>query len=246
MYSRNLFAGIVLTLIASVSANAETIENVERLIEEKWAGITSFRADMSMNVKVPLGPIEVPSNAEGTIELMTAENGRKYRLDIKNHLAKSFLLKDGLTQELLTVFDGEFEYTEMTVFGRKQVSKRVPDESDTNRPMGGSAVFERLRNQGDVALAGETTIDGTPVWIIDVTANGKPVDVQGPIDPERIRVFIAQDSGLQIKLLMFDKKDKELLRMRYSNVQLNPDLDDTRFEYTPPPGVKVTLSDPLT
>ncbi len=244
MRNRKLFAGLILTLMSASIANAATLEDVERIIEEKWAGITSFSADISVDVKIPLGLVDVPSNAEGTIELMAMEGGRRYRLDIRNHLAKSFLLRDGLTQEILTVFDGEHEFTELTVFGRKQVSKRVPDENDANRPMGGSAVFDRLRKQGDVKLAGETTIDGAPVWIIDVTANGKPVDVQGPIEPDRIRVFIAQDSGLQVRLIMFNEKDKELLRMRYSNIELNPKLDAARFNYTPPPGVKVTEGDP--
>ncbi len=245
MRSRNLFASIALTLMYSSLASAATLEDIERLIDEKWAGITSFSADISIDVKVPLGPVSVPSNAEGTIELMAIEGGRKYRVDVENHLAKSFLLRNGLTQEVLTVFDGTHEYTELTIFGRKQVNKRLPDPEDTNRPMGGRAVFDRLRKQGDVTLAGETTIDGVAVWIIEVTGNGKPVDVQGPIDPSRIRVFIAQDSGLQVRLLMFDEKNKEILRMRYSNVQLNPELDAARFTYTPPPGVKVKEGESL-
>lgn len=242
----SVVAGMAMLSMFSRIASPATLEEVERLVEQRWVGVKSFRADISIKMKVPLGAISVPSHAEGTIELIAGEAEGKYRLDITNHLAKSFVLRDGLTQDVLTIFDGEYEYTELTVFGRKQVNKRAPVSNDTNRPAGGRAVFDRLRKQGDVTLAGETTIDGTPVWIIDVTANGKPVDVEGPIEPVRIRVFIAKDSGLQVRLLMFDKKNKELLRMRYSNVQLNPDLDATRFQYTPPPGVEVKEGTPAT
>jgi len=245
MISRNLYVGMALAAY-SASALAATLDDVEQLVEEKWNGITSFRADISVDVKVPLGPLEVPSNAEGTIELMMVESGRKYRVKVKNHLAKSFLMRDGLTQDVLTIFDGEHEYTELTIFGRKQVNKRVPDTPGANQPMGGSAVFERLRSQGDVTLAGETEIDGAPVWIIDVKSNGKPIEVQGPIEPSRIRVFLSQESGLQVRLLMFDEKNEELLRMRYSNLQLNPELEPARFTYTPPPGVEVKEGKPLT
>lgn len=235
---------MVIAMILSRTALATTLEDVEKLVEAKWQGVTAFRADMSLEMKVPLGIVEVPSTAEGTIELLIEGESRMYRIDITNHLAKSVLLRDGLTQNVLTVFDGELEYTELTVFGRKQVNKRVPDASDTKRPMGGRAVFDRLRKQGNVTLSGETEIDGKPVWIIDVTGNGEPVDVQGPIDPDRIRVFIAQDTGLQVRVVMYDEKDREMLRMRYSNVELNPKLNAERFRYSPPPGVTVKEGKP--
>jgi len=239
MFRPSMFASIALAALFASTAGATTLADIEQLVEEKWAEVSSFRANISVNVKVPMGSIEVPANAEGTIELMAADGGRKYRLGITNHVAKNFVMRDGLTQEVLTVFDGEYAFTETTVFGRKQVTKQVNDAANTNQPIGGSAIFDRLRKQGDVTLAGDTTIDGTAVWMIDVKGNGKPIEVQAPIKPSRMRVFIAQESGLQVRVLMFDKKNKEIMRMLYTNVQLNPELDAARFQYTPPPGVKV-------
>jgi outer membrane lipoprotein-sorting protein len=246
MYRRNFLASMALAALLSSVVSAETLEDVEQFVEEKWSGITSFRADISIDIKVPIGPIEIPSNANGTIELMMVEEGRKFRVEVKNHLAKNFLMKDGLTQDVLTVFDGEYEYTETTVFGRKQVNKHVPKTAGANQPMGGGAVFERMRSQGDVSFGGETKIDGMAVWIIDVKANGKPMEVQAPIEPSRIRVYLSQESGVQVRMVMYDEDNEEVLRMRYSNLQLNPELDLTRFTYTPPPGVEVKIGKPLT
>jgi outer membrane lipoprotein-sorting protein len=239
MQSRIALA-LATTLLTTPLAMAATLDEIEQRVAETWAGVTSFTADMTMDIRVPVGIGRMKSEAEGRIELVSTKDSRLIRMSMTNRIGKSVFMKDGLRQDILTVFDGEHEYTEMTAFGKTQVTKRLPKQDDDNDPAGGEAIFDRLREQGDVTYAGESEFDGKPVWMIDVD-NIRSKEERGKApDIKRMRVYVAQDSGLQVRIEAFDKKDRRLMEMRYTNVELNPAIDPSRFEYTPPPGAEIT------
>lgn len=239
-----LLAGLALTvcLASAFADDVASIDDVKREIDKRFENIQGFRADVSMDATMPLVGMSVPSKGTGSIEMMEVDGVPCFRLEVLSKVAQNALVRDGLQHKLVTVFDGEFEYTEMTLLGRTQVTKRTPNPADPNRPASGGDALDRYRAMGDVVYSGEGEVGGKPVWIIDVKGKNGSIKVEGPMEPERMRLFIAQDSGIQIEMRMFDDKDRELVVMRYLNLELNPELDASRFEYAPPPGVKVQES----
>ena len=239
---RKVFACMLIALLAVAAGTAraeeQTIESVESAIATAWEKVKTYTANMTMDMTIPLGPLSVTSNATGQVEFMRVESGQRFRMEMVNKLGGNMPIPGGMEQKVLSVYNGELIYSEMEAMGMKKYTKAKPKEGDTDNPMGGKSVVESLRKMGEVKLLPDEDLNGVGAFVFEITPNEKTKQ-EGPIKPDKAKVYIAKDSGIKVKTIMFDEAGSTLMTMNYLDIKLNPELDPKRFEYTPPPGAEV-------
>ena len=60
-----------------------------------------------------------------------------------------------------------------------------------------------------------------------------------PFAPAEIELWIGADDGLVRKMIMFNEEGKEIMSQSYTNIQLNIEVADSQFAFTPPEGTQV-------
>jgi outer membrane lipoprotein-sorting protein len=240
---RKVFACTLIALLAVsagvVRAEEPTLESVESAIATAWEKVNTYTANMTMDMTVPMGPLKVTSNATGQVEFMRVENGQRFRMEMVNKLGGNMPIPGGaMEQKVLSVYNGELIYNEMEAMGMKKYSKAKPKEGDTDNQVGGKNVVDSMRKQGEVKLLPDEEVNGASAYVFEVTPNAQTKQ-EGPIKPDKVKFYIAKDSGIKVRTVMLDAAGGTLMTMSYLDIKLNPELDPKRFEYAPPPGVEV-------
>ncbi len=61
-----------------------------------------------------------------------------------------------------------------------------------------------------------------------------------PTMPDSAKVWISTKDGLPRKMVFHTPTGEEMMSQEFRNVEVNPTLDPSLFEFTPPEGVQVT------
>jgi outer membrane lipoprotein-sorting protein len=139
---------------------------------------------------------------------------------------------------MVVVCDGETVFQELSLMGKVQVVKTKPENLRSGIATGGETLAERLRKQGEVILLPDEAVDGTPVYVVEVVLNEKARQ-RMPGAAARTRLWFAKETGARLRIESFNKAGESLSVIAYSDPVFGPELDPSRFEYSPPKGVSV-------
>lgn len=93
-----------------------------------------------------------------------------------------------------------------------------------------------------IASAEKKVVDGNEVYLFRVspeTGQTSP-HKKSPLPPHNMEFLMYADNGLPYKMTVTGKDGKVVMEQTYSNYQVNVDIPDSEFEFTPPKGVQVT------
>ena len=207
-------------------------EKTERIIAEletKASKVSSCSADIAMTMDM-MG------------QKMTTNGKYLFKTPNKIHMEtdidmgamkmKQIYISDGKTawayqptMNMVTKFDMEKLTDEMKEGGMGQ------KPGDISKPFQGfdkeSVTFDR-----------KDKIEDSEVYVFQ----GKPqaAGMQNlPFTISKMEIWIGADNGLAQKMILFDDEGKEIMTQSYSNIEVNVDLDDSKFTFTPPEGVQV-------
>ncbi len=237
---RGVFSiGLVLFLACVSAASAEqTLESVEKEVEQMWAKINSFTSNVTSDTTVAIGPATMKSHAVGTLECLKQGDVSFYRLEMLNKIDTGIPLAGAMEQKMLSVFDGENMYNDMEAMGMRQVFRMSPEESGKQGPLSGKSMFAALRAQGDVKLLPDATVDGKSVYVVEVTPSPETKS-SAPTPISLMRTYISKELGLQVKMDVLDEKGQPMSTTVYSDIKVNPTLAAERFVYKAPEGVTI-------
>ena len=126
----------------------------------------------------------------------------------------------------------------MKMAGKQKAAKRNPNSGTSRSPESGEALFDSLRKKGELRLLPDAEVDGKPAFVVEVKP--KPEEQKGaPVPISTIRVYLAKETGIQVKSEFLDAGNKPFTTVYYTGITLNAEVDPSRFVYTPPPGVEV-------
>jgi len=81
-------------------------------------------------------------------------------------------------------------------------------------------------------------IDGSKVCVFQGLP-GKSGLQKMPFNLAKIETWIGADDGVVRKMIMFNEEGNEMMSQSYTNIQLNIEVADSQFEFTPPEGIQV-------
>ena len=106
------------------------------------------------------------------------------------------------------------------------------DQPDPTRPFRGLQ-WKTIR------YAGNESVDGKNLRIFDAVPELNPTYAQLPSAPARVRVYVDPQDGLTRLVKIYDASDAEIITQQFTGLEVNPDLEDARFEFVVPAGAHV-------
>ena len=219
--------------ISFVCADQKTEELISK-IEAQAKNINSYRSDLTMNMEmmgqkiVYTGKLSFKKPNKSKMEM----NGKIGPMDIKQ----------------IIVSDGRTVWTyqpSMNMVQKVDLEKIIAETGDDSKQKNAdpSTPFQSLK-RNSIAYIRTETIDGKEVYVFQGTpeiADAKDLSFV----PEKVEIGIYTDNGMISKMVMLDKENKEMVSQYYSNIQLNVNIPDSEFEFTPPEGTQVAdMTDP--
>ncbi len=129
-----------------------------------------------------------------------------------------------------TIITGpEFTYFFGEEGGKLFAQKRRTDLDEIVR-LGGRTLFNKLKRLYVLTRMPDSEIDGQAVHVIDAA----PPSRRG-----RVTFAFSAESGAMVQMKMETDTGESSRTVLFSNIEVNPDLDDVLFENKPPPGVDV-------
>jgi outer membrane lipoprotein-sorting protein len=128
----------------------------------------------------------------------------------------------------------------------KMDMKKIKAAGKNQPGMGGSGditkPFEGLSEDKIKYIEEKDSSEGS-VYVFEAQPDfGSQMQPGGPPSqmlPEKIIVWLSTDTGLPVKTIMIGKNGATMMEQNYSDFQINPDIDESAFEFTPPEGVQV-------
>lgn len=222
--------GLIIVLLLSVACSPPvTTAQVIAEITGKAEKIETYKVDMTMEMSM-MGKM-VATKTEIT-----------FKEPEKMRMKSSF---GGMKQEMVS--DGKTLWTYMPAMN--MVGKI--DMSSTDSPMTGAGAgmgsditepFNGYPKEGLRYI--ETRIeDGVQVYVLEAIPpdlSEMPEDnPMAQMMPKKIVLMISTASGLPHKTQMLTEDGTLMMQMKYSNFRINIPIDDSEFEFTPPPGAQI-------
>lgn len=218
MSTRLSIPAVVLLIFVQASLRAaDTVEDVEKHVAQKWAKTTTFSADMVMTIR---GAGPTPLKSTGSIKILNDEGVEKKWM--------SMAFDGGAPSQLgpiqqTVIFDGEFAWTiRKAPDGRQIVAKQRPDAMEGTP--GGKDTFAQLREAFELKLLPDASVNGDSAFVIEATP--KKLTGRGIT---KFHFYIVKESGILSKTVGFNAQDDEVNEIVFTNVKVNPELDPALF-----------------
>lgn len=254
-----LLVAIMGTTVAATRADAAEAANIDEVmtaIEAAAKDVKSWSADVAMTGEMMGQKIEYSGKltAKGKLNRMVME------MNIMDQAMKmeTLLDKDNMMWMIMDVGGMKMAMkTDYNVIGVQAGAMGVPGMSGAMGMGGGSVMPENpgmilrlLAESYDVELKGSDTVGGNAVYVIEGQAKdafkealdqatGDTANATG-LSFDRVRIHIDKKTGLNRRLAYLTGAGETVMTMDYSNIEVNPELDDGFFVYTPEEGVVVT------
>ena len=213
--------------VGFVQADQKTEELITKL-EAKASTINSYRADLTMNMEMMGQKMVYTGN-------LSFKNPKKSRMEMNTKMG-------AMEIQQIIISNGKTTWTyqpKMKMVQKIDMEKIIAETgNDTGQKNGDpSHPFQSL-NRDSIVYIRTDKIDGQDVYIFQGIPQVPETD-KIPFIPSKLEIGLDANNGMLRKMVMFNKEGKEMMSQSYSNVQLNVDIPDSEFEFTPPEGVQV-------
>ena len=216
-------------------------------MQQKAAETETMSADATMTMTMP--------GATGESQLMKMKMKMFTKKPDLMHAETQMLMGEMVT-EVLMVHDGTIMWTEQRMGGQVMVMKT--DMAALKEKMGGAqesgsmgwdqfANAEEVKRRFEVKSLGKETIRDVETYGLELVPKDKSgQDLEGQIPQNipagtlsAIRLYLDAEAGFPVRTTYLKKDGSAWGTMDYTRYELNPELDDKLFTYTPPEGVQV-------
>jgi len=227
--------GMLLVGAAHIARAEETVESIEKKVIEATSEITSIKAKVAMDGNMQQMGRKVAMEGGGTFEAEITEDKEKSRteMDVKVTIGEgeSAMKMDSSS---LSIVDGDIAYVLQEQMGQKMAMK-MKAESASSPTVGGKRMFASLREKNDLRVLPDSKVNGRPTFVIEATPNEQ--NAQMPI--KNMLVYIDKELGMTVKTVVNNTSGEPMQAITLSDIEVNPDIDPSRFVFKAPEGVTV-------
>jgi hypothetical protein len=236
IFGRAAFCWVV---IACCAAAQPSLDEIERVIESRWRGLSAFQATMLMRGEGRDKGVRMSSELKGPLIVERLDDGSvRYRAEVSGQAKIGPFGLIRVDMYTLSVSDGAVLYKDTHMAGRRSVTKAAADAGDESVPGGGGRLVRQAREGHSLTYVGEGEYEGRKTFIIE----GTPLPGKHPKGSKLARVewFFDQETGIQLRTAGYDARGTLLSELLVTGIEFNPTIDPVIFRYAPPEGVKVT------
>jgi len=223
----------------SPAQSQDALSSVEQKIVTAWNGVESAMGDVTLDMPIPIGDVVCPARGKGRL-LYSGEKGYgKLRLNLTGGLEPpggNATIAMPVTAD--GVFDGAVAHILTSILLQPVVLKYDASEDLDPKLTPAEALFALLHEECDLELLPEARVGGLSTYVIG--ARIKKPATEGPVQPARVVLFFAKDSGMPCRVILEDRDGRPLGSAQCTNVKLNGRIDPSRFNFAAPANVPVT------
>jgi outer membrane lipoprotein-sorting protein len=153
----------------------------------------------------------------------------------------------------IVISDGETVWTHMPTMGMTQKIdiKRVKETLGEDHPLGaGMSPNQQSANFSDpfggfaadsIEYLTTEPVGGVDCHVFEATITTPPgmEKAMGMMAPRKAKIWLSKDDGMLRRQILFNSDGTRMMEMTYTDVQINPEVDESLFEYTPKPDENV-------
>lgn len=202
-------------------------------IASKVEDIKSYKVNMKMEMQM-MG------------QAMTTDGQIAFKKPDKMRMTTKTNMMGGATQEIYSSGDIMWSYMPMMRMATKMDMKKIKAAGQNQYGMTGNEditnPFKGVPEDKIKYVEEKDTSEGT-VYVFeaypDLAGKMPPGAPEHQMLPQKMITWISADTGLPVKIIMIGKNGATMMEQTYSDFQINPTIDDSVFEFTPPEGVQV-------
>lgn len=223
--------GVAAGLILAGAAYAETVEDVQKKLNDAYNKVKSYSATTKMIQDMEMSGTIIKGETVGTIAW--ARQGDK--------VLSRFEQKGSMTQKMgeheqtvstssLTVSDGDFFYTLAEHSGTQMATKQ---KLDPKANMDVQSIIEDQKDAFTMKMLPDEKIDGVECYVIEGTAKQE----ESPY--VKTQMWFRKADAIPAKMVSKDKSGKEVYIYVLSDIKVNADIPADQFKFKAPEGVQV-------
>jgi outer membrane lipoprotein carrier protein len=202
-------------------------------IESKMQDIKSYKVTMKMEMQM-MG------------QTMTTDGKIAFKKPDKMRMTTTTSMMPGATQEMYSSGDIMWTYMPMMRMATKMDMKKLKAAGQNQSGIGANAditnPFKGIP-EDKVNYVEEKDTDEGRAYVFeaypDLGGKMPPGAPEHQMLPKKMVMWISADTGLPVKIIMIGENGNTMMEQDYSDFQINPEIDDSVFEFTPPEGVQV-------
>ena len=233
------------SLLTAVSRGADapkTADEVFRFAGKKMAGYQTWSAEMKQGVNM----MGMTMTLQGQTWFKHPRYSRtEMQMPMIGSFGKMTIIMGGdgiMWQQMDMLGQKKIMKIDMSVLA-SNISAKTGQTIDAIQNPDPARQWENSRKFMDFTLVKADKLDNQAVWVLDGTwnkeASRNPVLAQQVAAVQTMRLFIGQQDGFTHRIEQLDKESKPAISIEFVNVQFNPKLDDTMFQYKPPADTEV-------
>ncbi len=214
-------------------ASGQTIEEVEQALIASSESLKSYEADMTISGDVRMEGSSMVTTGYGHMEFKQ-EGGKQYsRKEMKTSTVTTMSGQEtSMDSTSLIITDGEFAYMLMDSMGQKMASKsKLPA---TSAGAAHEDMFKALAETNNLKVLPSESVEGEDACVIEITPK------EGGARAGASTMFYAKKNGMWLKTITLGPEGKPILTVSLTNIKVNGDIDQSRFDFVPPAGVEVS------
>jgi len=226
----------------------ETLENIEKACVEKWKDVKSFSAKMTIEMETeypsPMGQgqkMTMKMKGDGKMESLFKGDTPQIRVEMNMNTDAGGMQ---MSIKSLSIDDGEFQYSLEEMMGMKQAKKQKSNKDGSQEAFNGKRMFEQLKKDNTLKVLPEEKVDGQDCYVLETSPknknrDGTATDPADAMKPDKGRVYIRKSDAVSVKQVAFNKEGKQIMSTSFTEVKINPKIDESRFVFKAPEGVQV-------
>lgn len=213
---------------AAPTGKARTLDDLLVELSAKWTKIESLSAEVTMVAQDKNEAQNLQYGGIGDYACIKKDG----RLIIRTDVVNTIVPNPGETtreRKSTIIVDGEITYMWGEEGGKEFAQKMETDKNEIVR-VGGRALLDQLKSLYELELRPNLALDGRDVYII-----------AGRRRQGRGRNAFAFDCelGVMVQMRMENESGSSTRTVAFSNFRINPEFDESHFEFRPPEGVPV-------
>lgn len=229
---------VVLTsvLIGSAPVSGETLESVQKKIHDLTSRCKSISFKTHVSGKIEMQGLSLATETDMAVE--ATRQGDKYlsRIETASAIVKKFGGQDEkTTSTILSVSDGQYNYTYTESAGQKSAIRQKADPAKDFNPFDTQKTFKDLEKDFTVKLLPDANVDGKPCFVLEMTSKGQAAQAGVTRTVSRFD----KATGFSLKSETFDKDGKIMNESVTTNVKIDAQIPAERFKFKAPAGVTI-------
>lgn len=228
-----LIGGVALLAFGGLGLQAvraqEELAEIQKKMAASWDKLKSYSANMKMSTSMPAGKGVYKMESEGKILIAKDGDKVRYRQELVSKQTQPGQ-NEPSKSTMLAVCDGDIIHVLTENAGQKMVMKQNVNAMPSPDPM---TMIKTLQKTQELKVMPDESVDGQAVYVLQAV----PKEAAGGAG--KSLVYVAKNTGMVVKMVMYGPDGKPTSTTTYENVKLNADVPAEQFKFEVPEGVQV-------